>query len=88
MEIQLNIENEEVNEREFTLGFNHASYLSDFAPEVLADIVPANNESNDYFDGFFSGKHFFEMEKQQNQEEAELQAIRNSSKEIDTELEL
>jgi hypothetical protein len=86
MELQPNMEKEEINEREFTLGFNHASYLSDYAPEILADIVPDNNPSNDYFDGLLSGKHFFEMEKQQSQEEAELQTIRSNSKDLDNEL--
>ncbi len=74
-------------------GFNNAFLLAEYEPDLLKDIIPSLNESNDYFDGFFSGKAQWEQEHdksltQQTTELEELDQIRNEANELDQDLEL
>lgn len=87
MEIQREIF-EEIENVEFTQGFNDASILADYAPELLYDMSPVNNLQNDYFDGFFSGKAHCLSEKDQEKQIEELQSIRSAAKSKDNEREL
>lgn len=86
MEIQKEITDDIVN-TEFTQGFNDASILADYAPELLNDISPVHNLQNDYFGGFFSGKAHCLAEKDQEKQIDELQSIRSASKSKDNERE-
>lgn len=85
--MQHTINTEVQDNSEYTLGFNHAAILADFAPEILNDISQVNNEVSDYFDGFFAAKEYYKAEIEQTQNENTFQKIRNDSKDQINELE-
>jgi hypothetical protein len=78
---------ENLNEREYARGFNAATIIADYQPELLNEIVRSNNICDNYFDGFFAGKQFCLDEISHNQELEDLQSLRSESKERDNELE-
>jgi len=73
---------EQINEREFTIGFNHAMVLAGARPELFEDIVQSVNPNNSYFDGFFSGKEQYELEETTRQLD-ELDNLREESNDRD-----
>ena len=78
----------EMNEREYIRGFNAASILADYEPEVLNEIVPDNNPSDNFFDGFFAGKLYYKQELEQDEQLREFFTIRNSTNEREVDKEL
>lgn len=78
---------ENFNEREYLKGFNAATIIAGYEPEFLNEIIRSNNICDNYFDGFFDGKHFCLGEKAQNHEIEDLQSLRNASQEKENELE-
>lgn len=79
---------EQNEEKDYTQGFNHAAILAEYRPELLADIEQNNNPISSYYDGFFSGKEFFQSELSKAEQFSELQSLRNKSQERDNEREL
>jgi hypothetical protein len=76
------------NEQEYIQGYNHAALISMFRPDVLLTIVKENNPENDYFDGFFSAKEQWELDRKQEQEQLEeLYNLRDSERNQERSLE-
>lgn len=61
-------------------GFNNAYLLAQHEPALLSKLVSCLTATNDYFQGFFSGKAQYEMEQTKTQL-ANLQQIRNRAQE-------
>lgn len=53
--------------QEYVRGFNNAYLLAEHEPRLLSDITRSVNPSNDYFEGFFSGKAEWEIEQSKDQ---------------------
>ncbi|MDP3666058.1 MAG: hypothetical protein Q8R50_05210 [Sediminibacterium sp.] len=58
---------EQEQNREYVRGFNNAYLLAEHEPQLLADITRSVNPSNEYFEGFFSGKEEWELEQSKDQ---------------------
>lgn len=88
MQQEYNAHIDEMNEGEYIRGFNAASILADYEPELLNEIVPDNNPSDNFFDGFFAGKLYYQQELEQDEQLRDFFTIRNRTNERDDEREL
>lgn len=75
-----------INEKEFIKGFNHASLIAEFRPELLKYVVLDANQEHDYTLGFVEGIEQFEQDSQKKQLQ-ELQNLRNIDKGLGREFE-
>lgn len=57
------MEQDQDTNQEYIRGFNHAYLLAAHEPNLLADVTRSVNPSNEYFEGFFSGKAEWELEQ-------------------------
>lgn len=88
MNTEVSQEVQELHSADFEKGFNDASILADFSPDLLTDIEPRNNPGGQYFDGFFSAKTLYhEQQKEDSQELKAMEDLRRISKERDNEME-
>lgn len=84
MNTEVSQEVQELHSADFEKGFNHASILADFSPDLLTEIEPKNNPSGEYFDGFFSAKELYNEQRKENSQELKaMEDLRNKSKERD-----
>lgn len=67
------------NEQQFTKGFNHGYLMEKYTPSLLKKIIKSINPSSEYFQGFFSGKRKYEVEKNKYHED-DLIKLRKSVK--------
>ncbi|MCK9404391.1 MAG: hypothetical protein M0Q26_13455 [Chitinophagaceae bacterium] len=70
---------------EYVRGFNHAYLLAEHEPQLLSDITRSVNPSNEYFEGFFSGKAEWELE-QSKSEFNEIEQLREPQEEHNRDL--
>lgn len=48
---------------DYRRGFNNAYLLANYEPDLLSQIIPSLQPSNQYFSGFFAGKGQWEIEQ-------------------------
>lgn len=74
---------------DYANGFNHATFLAEYAPEFLAEIDISTKGVNEFYkEGIEAGKEYYAREQAKAQELQELQNIRNKSRDRNLELEL
>ena len=75
----------EHNEQLYIKGFNRGYTITKYLPDLSAAIINNIGSTNDFIDGFSSGKKEYEQEKDRAQLN-ELDQMRNKSKEQEKEL--
>ncbi|MFN8250269.1 MAG: hypothetical protein U0V75_00200 [Ferruginibacter sp.] len=73
---------------DYVCGFNHAALLAEYAPEALSEIEQGSIANDDYLEGFFAGREFYQMEQEHHYELAQLESIRESSRDREFDLDL
>lgn len=76
----------EQNEQLYIKGFNRGYTITKYLPDLSAAILNNIGTTNDFIEGFSSGKKEYELEKNQEQLN-ELKQIRNRSQERNKDLE-
>lgn len=70
----------------FIKGFNNGYILSKYEPALLSQLIHTLQPSNNYLEGFFSGKEEFELENS-TKELDDLHRLRNKSVSRENDLE-
>ena len=73
--------------QEYVRGFNSAYLLAEHEPQLLSDMARSLNPSNDFFEGFFSGKAEWELEQSKSTELNEIDQLREEPEEQKRDLE-
>lgn len=68
-----------MSEQQYIQGFNNGYTLARYEPNLVTKITKNLSPTNDYLDGFFSGKEEFELENSRDQLHS-LQKLRDQSK--------
>ena len=76
----------EQNEELYIKGFNRGYTITKYLPDLSAPILNNIDSTNDFIEGFSSGKKEYEQEKTRTQLD-ELKQIRNQSQERNKDLE-
>jgi hypothetical protein len=76
----------EQSEQLYIKGFNRGYVITKYLPDLSASILNNIGTTNDFIEGFSSGKHEYEMEKTRTQLN-ELDELRNKPEERNIDLE-
>lgn len=76
-----------MNEQEYMQGFNDASLIAEYEPNILAGVELADNVTSSYLEGFFDFNEHLKQEAFIDKQMEELEALRQSEKENDLERE-
>jgi len=78
------------NFEDYVAGFNDATLIAEYAPEILAESPTLSDQMDNYAKGFGDGKDYIVKEQEQADLRVieEMESIRKSSRELDNELEL